>query len=58
MAQKSNINSKCKDCSERKKDANGKLYCPHFSCVFSESDLKFYREVGGATLIDPLEGDQ
>lgn len=58
MARMEKIKSKCRDCVERKKNEEGKLFCPHVDCIFSDSDLKFYREVGGATLIDPLEGGQ
>ncbi len=58
MARCGKINNKCLDCTERKKNDSGRFYCPHTKCVFTDGDLKFYREVGGATLIDPLEGDQ
>lgn len=45
----------CRQCTERKRNDEGKLFCPHLQCIFEESDLKFWREVGGATLIDPKE---
>ena len=57
MARTEKVKGKCTDCAERKHDENGKLYCPPLKCVFTDSDLEFYREVGGATLIDPSEGD-
>ncbi len=55
---RSKIVNKCKDCAEKKRDERGTFYCPHVNCVFSDDDLKFWREVGGATLVDPTEGDQ
>ena len=58
MARTEKVKGKCRDCAERKKNESGILYCPHLKCVFTDNDLKFYREVGGATLIDPSEGDQ
>lgn len=58
MARNEKIKNKCKDCAERQKGDNGQLFCPHLQCIFEDSDLKLWREVGGATLIDPLEGDR
>lgn len=47
--------NKCYYCTERKRDDKGKLFCPHSKCIFGESELNFWRDVGGATLIDPKE---
>lgn len=57
MARSDKIDNKCRDCTERKRRGNGRLFCPHLQCIFEEYELKFWRDVGGATLIDPSEGE-
>ena len=55
MARRSDIDNKCKDCTERKRNDNGLLFCPHLKCIFEDCDLKLWREAGGKTLITPEE---
>ena len=56
MARTEKVKGKCRDCAERKRNDEGKLYCPHLECISGEVELNFWRNVGGATLIDPKEG--
>ena len=55
MARCGKAKSKCWDCTERKRNSYGILFCPHIQCIFGEDELNFYKEVGGATLIDPCD---
>lgn len=55
MAHSKTIDNKCRECAERKRDENGKLYCPHIKCIFGEDELKFWRDIGGAILIPPSD---
>lgn len=54
-ARSSKIKQKCRDCTERIRNERGIFICPHIHCIFGENDWELWREVGGATLFDPVE---
>lgn len=54
-ARSSKIKQKCRDCTERKRNDRGILFCPHLQCIFGECELKLWRDVGGAPLLNPSD---
>lgn len=41
----------CCWCSERRKDENGRNYCPHIQCPLEKEDIEWWKKVGGKSLI-------
>ena len=56
MARCGRVKRKCTDCVDRRWDEEGKPYCPHVECAYSQSELEWWRRVGGETIIDPISG--